>query len=47
MQLCESRKGRDWTLNLLKALGGTLRFDDYPREKSFFCRLWDAVWEAL
>lgn len=47
LQLCENHKGRAWTLNLLNTLGGTLRFDEYPREKSFFCRLWDAVWETL
>lgn len=47
LRLCESRIGRPATLELLKDVGGEMTFTQYPRDKAFFARLWQAVEERL
>ena len=47
LRLCESRIGRERTLELLRSVGGDMSFTDYPRTRAFFARLWDAVLAQL
>ncbi|WP_367924442.1 DUF4091 domain-containing protein [uncultured Ruthenibacterium sp.] len=43
LQLCESRIGHSRTQELLRTVGGEMSFTNYPRDKTFFSRLWETV----
>ena len=47
LHLCESRIGRERTLELLREEGGEMSFTDYPQDAESFSRLWHRIQEEL